>query len=89
MDSYVNDMAKVGRLGKRVNGRQCRTLVQNHIPFRSHGSLYGRKLGSKGYGVFSYGEHWPLHVWDGQQWHHNEDRYSVTTSKHFGRAIYE
>lgn len=70
----------------RINARKCRTLVQSRIPFRGHGAIYGRAIGSNGYGVFSYGEHWPLHVWDGAQWHHNADKYSVTTSRHYGQS---
>lgn len=69
-----------------VNQRKCRNLVQARVPFKGHGSLYGRKVGSKGYGVFSYGEHWPLHVWDGAQWHHNGEKYSPTTSKQYGQS---
>lgn len=37
------------------------------------------------YVVYSYGPHFPLFVYDprdGGVWYENEDRYSVTTSKH-------
>lgn len=67
-----------------INGRKCRSLVQARTPFKSHGAIYGRKCGPYGYAVFSYGEHWPLFVWDGHAWFENTDRYSVTTSKHRG-----
>jgi hypothetical protein len=69
---------------KTVNGRKCRSMVQNRVELKSHGAIYARSIGSKGYAVFSYGEHWPLHVWDGVNWNHNLDKYSVTTSKHYG-----
>ena len=39
------------------------------------------------YVVFSYGLHWPLFIYDykKKQWYGNSDRYSVTTSRHYGK----
>lgn len=39
------------------------------------------------YIVFSYGLHWPLFIYDHRkgQWYGNSDKYSVTTSKHYGK----
>lgn len=36
------------------------------------------------YVVYSYGDHWPLHIWDdtSQCWYSNTDKYGPTTSKH-------
>lgn len=72
--------------GPTVNGRKCRALVQAKQPFKGYGSIYARACGPKGYAVFSYGEHWPLHVWDGEQWFHNPEPCSVTTSKHYSQS---
>ena len=46
------------------------------------------KDGHARYVVFSYGNHWPLYIWDTttEQWYGNFSRYGVTTSKHFGQA---
>jgi len=40
------------------------------------------------YVVFSYGNHWPLYIWDvtTEQWYGNFSRFGVTTSKHFTQA---
>ena len=52
----------------------------------AEGSTWER--GNHGYAVFSYGEHWPLFVSttpvEGSEpiWFENEERHSVTTSKH-------
>jgi len=32
--------------------------------------------------VYSYGKHWPLFIWENGVWYENEDRASVSTSKH-------
>ena len=39
------------------------------------------------YVVFSYGLHWPLFIYDynKRQWYGNSDKYSVTTSRHYGK----
>lgn len=36
------------------------------------------------YTVYSYGKHFPMYVYDfrAEQWYGNNDKYSVTTSKH-------
>jgi hypothetical protein len=34
------------------------------------------------YVVYSYGEHYPLFIYIGGHWFENEDKYSVSTSKH-------
>lgn len=81
--------------GPRINGRQCRSHVQGRKPFRnSNGQLYAHwtaagvpyadtPVGMR-YVVYSYGEHWPLHIWDdaSQRWYSNADKYGTTTSRH-------
>lgn len=67
----------------RINGRKCRPYVQNRKAFtNSNGQLYGVSHTPLLYVVYSYGEHWPLFVWDGFDWYENEDRCSPTTSRH-------
>lgn len=70
---------------KRINARKCRSLVQSLTPFKGHGAIYARTI-RQGYAVFSYGSHWPLHVFDGQTWYHNTEKRSVTTSRHFSQS---
>ncbi len=38
------------------------------------------------YTVYSYGNHYPMYVWDdlAQQWYGNRDKFSRTTTKHMG-----
>lgn len=38
------------------------------------------------YIVYSYGEHYPMFIREGDQWYQNEDRYSPTTTRHHGYA---
>ena len=81
--------------GPRINGRQCRPYVRERKSFRnSNGHLYafwtaagvphGESNTGMRYVVCSYGEHWPLHIWDdaSQQWYTNADKYGTTTSRH-------
>ena len=64
-------------------GWKARAYVQNGIAFTNHNSqLFARWETPLLYVVYSYGEHWPLFVWDGFDWYENEDKYSPTTTKH-------
>ncbi len=66
-----------------VTGREARAKVQAAEAFRtSNGNLYGGWVTPNIYVVYSYGEHWPLFMWDSFKWFENEDRLSPTTSQH-------
>lgn len=69
-----------------TTGNRCRQYVTARQAFHnSNRQLYGRH--ERGlYVVYSYGEHWPLFIYDGAQWLENSDRTSLTTSKHRGQA---
>ena len=78
---------------KTVKGQSCRKYVQERIPFRNHSkSLWGCfRRGADGdqlYVVYSYRESFPIYAYSYtlQQWFRNEDKFSVTTSKHQGQA---
>ena len=63
--------------------RDARAKVQAREAFKtSNGQLYGEWVSPNVYVVYSYGEHWPLFMWDGFKWFENEDKRSVTTSHH-------
>lgn len=93
MPHYNSDM-RPGIRYTRINGRKASDYVTKRVPFtNSNKQLYGHWEGagvpySEGsamrYVVYSYGDHWPLFVWDdaSQRWYGNSDRHSVTTSKH-------
>ncbi len=67
----------------RINGRKCRPYVQDRKAFQnSNGQLYAVRHTPLLYVVYSYGEHWPLFVWDGFDWYQNEEKYSPTTTRH-------
>lgn len=67
----------------RTSGWKARQFAQQRIPFtNSNGQLFGRWETPSLYVVYSYGQHWPLFVWDGTEWYENEDKCSRTTSKH-------
>jgi len=67
----------------------CRSFVERRVPFHtSNKQLFGYWCDSGVYAVFSYGQHWPLFIFEPttSQWFANEDKYGVTTSKHYGKA---
>ena len=67
----------------RINGRMARPYVQAKKAFtNSNGQLYATWHTPMLYVVYSYGDHWPLFVWDGFDWYENEDKCSSTTSRH-------
>lgn len=67
----------------KVAGWKARPYVKAREAFRNHNNqLFGRWETPLLYVVYSYGEHWPLFVWDGFDWYENEDKYSPTTTKH-------
>lgn len=64
----------------RVANSNARKYVQQRKPFQGN-NTYGTYVDDR-YVVYSYGEHWPLFVYDDGRWFANSDRYSHTTSKH-------
>ena len=73
----------------------CRQYVERRVPFHtSNKQLFGYWTHNNTdptntvYAVFSYGQHWPLFVYDPKtnQWFANEDKYGTTTSKHYSKA---
>ena len=68
----------------RTSNAKARAFVEQREDFQGN-HLYGEKIG-KGYVVFSYGRHWPLFIFNGQQWFENAGHYSQTTSKHKGQT---
>jgi len=74
------------KLIKTTNSK-CRAFVKVRASFtNSNGQLFGVWHNPMLYVVYSYGEHWPLFMWDGFDWYENEDKCSRTTSKHHGQA---
>ena len=64
----------------RVTNKDARKYVQQRKPFQGN-STYGTYKEDR-YVVYSYGEHWPLFVYDDGRWFANSDRYSHSTTKH-------
>ncbi len=79
---------------KRVNNRGIRACVDRRMLFKNNnGTVYSEwHDGPCGrdtiYVVYSYGNHFPLYVYDvqTQQWYGNKDKYSPTTSRHQTQA---
>lgn len=73
----------------KTTNRDCRRYVQNCVPFdNSNKQLFARWTSSGLYVVYSYGDHWPLFVWDAanETWYANESKVSMTTSHHYSYA---
>jgi len=68
---------------KRISNFQARKHVQACEPFKAN-NIFAEWVYPNKYVVYSYGKHFPLFVFDADSnvWAENEDKYSVTTSKH-------
>lgn len=64
----------------KIANRDARRHVQSRTTFVGS-NLFGATF-HDGYAVFSYGFHWPLFIHSNGMWFENEERHSVTTSKH-------
>ena len=67
----------------------CRSYVEKRVPFHtSNKQLFGYGCDSGVYACFSYGQHWPVFVYEPttHKWFANEDKYGTTTSKHYSKA---
>jgi hypothetical protein len=67
----------------------CRSYVERMVPFHtSNKQLFGYWTPSGVYACFSYGQHWPLFIFEPKtaRWYANEEKYGTTTSKHFSKA---
>jgi hypothetical protein len=74
---------------KRTSNIGAAQLAYHQTPFVTHNNtLFGEWVTPWLYVVFSYGQHWPLFVFEkiGGTWMVNEDKFSRTTSKHRGQA---
>lgn len=69
----------------KTSNQKCRELVIKRIPFKAH-NLFAEQRGDK-YIVYSYGYHWPMHVFYDGRWFINSDKYSVSTSKQHGQSF--
>lgn len=73
----------------KIANRDARRYVQSRTTFVGS-NLFGYTFTDRfapegmqdGYAVFSYGVHWPLFIYSHGMWFENEERHSVTTSKH-------
>jgi hypothetical protein len=68
----------------KTSNSKSKQYVVSRIPFRGS-NMFG-KGDDKLYIVYSYGNHFPLHVWNGKEWYSNCEKYSVTTSRHFSQT---
>ena len=64
-----------------MKNKDAISRIQARLPFKGN-NMFGETVGRHGYAVYSYGYHFPMAVWDGSDWHVNEDKYSPSTSRH-------
>jgi hypothetical protein len=67
--------------------RLARSFVQRREPFKA-ANLFANWVTPTAYVVYSYGEHWPLFVYDQtiDAWFENKSRFSATTSHHHSKT---
>lgn len=78
-----------GVMAHKATVGSCRQFVERRSAFHTNNKqLFGYWTTSDVYAVFSYGQHWPLFVYEPKtsQWFANEDKYGITTSKHYTKA---
>lgn len=68
---------------KRTNNREVARRFAEGLPaVNSNGQYY-----TDGRVLYSYGPHWPVAAWINGRLHLNDDKHSVTTSKHRSFAV--
>ena len=67
----------------RIANRDMRRAVERRQEFKGS-NTFGKWKGNTVYAVYSYGDHFPMVVFDDttMRWFHNEDKYSASTSRH-------
>lgn len=70
----------------KISNNEMRAEVEIMSEFdNKNSSCYARRFEEAGiYVVYSYGQHWPLWVydWNASQWYENVDTYGNTTTRH-------
>ena len=74
----------------KINNNQMSEFTTHQRAFRTNNETvyaeykHSRHSNHDTYVVYSYGEHFPMYVYDDEveMWFGNEDKYSPTTSKH-------
>jgi hypothetical protein len=71
----------------KIANTNARVLVKSRMPFTGS-NLYGRWVTDNLYVVYSYGEHFPLWIYDDSiaHWLENTSKYSRTTTTHKSRT---
>ena len=70
----------------RVANKSARLHVQNLKPFQGSNTFAKwKRYPLERYVVYSYGDHWPLFIYEDGKWYENADKYSVSTSKQHGQ----
>jgi hypothetical protein len=67
-------------MAPRITNVTARQYVQRKESFQGN-NLYGEWRGDR-YVVTSYGDHFPLFIWEDGTWYENIEKITVTTSKH-------
>ena len=70
----------------RTSNKDARLYVERKVEFNGSNTYARWEQGThdKLYVVYSYGQHYPMYVYDAQldMWFENSDGYSVSTAKH-------
>ena len=67
-------------MSMKTTNAKCREFVQMRVEFT--GSNLLAECHGENYFVFSYGHHWILFAYVDGVWYENDERYSMSTSKH-------
>ena len=71
-------------LMETITNKQMGEYTTQRLPFKNSNSTVFTREPPNLYVVYSYGDHFPMYVYDYQakMWFGNSDKYSVTTSRH-------
>ena len=64
----------------RTANKDGYSYTENRYEFKGSNTFAENNEGT--YAVYSYGYHFPLYVFKDGSWYENNDKYSVSTSKH-------
>jgi hypothetical protein len=80
----LENQSQLNNTEMKIANKNARHYVEQKEEFQGS-NLYAEKRGNN-YIVFSYGTHFPIFAYVKGIWYENEDKYSVSTTRHQSQA---